>query len=477
MTKHKQTVDAQLSVPLAAGIFDVAVVGAGVVGCAVARCFTLEGARVVVIEKARDILDGASKGNSAIMHTGFDAPTDSLELSCIREGHREYAEIHRALGLPWEKSGACVVAWTEDECERLDDVLAQAHRNGITDARLISVEELRRREPNLGSQALAAVAVPGEGIIDPWSTPYAYLNQALQNGAQSILVCEVTGGEFDGGMWRLETTRGTVKSRHVINCCGLFGDTLDRTLLGASKFTIKPRKGQFAVFDKAASRLVNSIILPVPTLRTKGVVICPTIFGNLLVGPTAEDQDSRTDGSTDEATLRDLLAFAADRFPALGDMPVTAAYAGLRPATEYKEYRIELDPDRNWITVGGIRSTGLSSALGIARHVYKMYDDLGSKHSPIDNPIVPQTPVLAECGPRDWQLEGHGKIVCHCELVTEREIRQALSGPLAARSLPGLKRRTRATMGRCQGFYCSARLAELTEGQFDTALSVGTCHD
>ena len=477
MTIHQQTENLQSFSPLAADVFDVAVVGAGVVGCAIARRFTLEGAGVVVIEKASDILEGASKGNSAIMHTGFDAPTDSLELSCIREGYREYAEIHHALGLPWERSGAYVVAWTQDESVRLDDVLAQAHRNGIGDARMIGVEELRRREPNLGSQALAAVAVPGESIIDPWSAPYAYLSQALENGAQSFLACEVTGGEFDGGMWRLETTRGIVKSRHVINCAGLFGDTLDRTLLGAAKFAIKPRKGQFAIFDKAASKLVNSIILPVPTLRTKGVVICPTIFGNLLVGPTAEDQDSRIDASTDEATLRDLLAFAADRFPALGDMPVTAVYAGLRPATDYKEYRIEPKLDRNWITVGGIRSTGLSSALGIARHVFHLYDDPGSKHSPIDNPSVPRTPVLAECGPRDWQREGHGKIVCHCELVTEREIREALSGPLAARSLPGLKRRTRATMGRCQGFYCSARLAELTEGQFDTPLSVATCHD
>ena len=471
MTIYQQTANLLTRTPMEESNFDIAVVGAGVVGCAIARRFTLEGARVVVIEKAQDILEGASKANSAIMHTGFDAPHDSLELSCVREGYREYAAIHHQLGLPLDKTGAHVVAWSRDECDRLDDILAQAHRNGITDARLVGATELHHREPNLGSQALAAVVVPGECIIDPWTAPYAYLNQALENNASVFLDCEVIAGEFGGGIWNLETTRGVLKSRVVVNCAGLFGDILDELLLGKTKFAIKPRKGQFVVFDKAASKLAGSIILPVPTPHTKGVVICPTVFGNLLVGPTAEDQDSRTDASTDEATLRALIEIAHNRFPALADMPITAAYAGLRPATEHKEYQIEAEPDRNWISVGGIRSTGLSAALGIARHVFRLYENLGEKHCPIDNPIFPRTAMLAESGIRAWRRKGHGEIVCHCELVTELEIRQALSGSLPARSLSGLKRKTRVTMGRCQGFYCSARLAELTGGHFDVPVS------
>ena len=471
MTIYQQTDNTTSQNLLAASNFDVAVVGAGVVGCAIARRFTLEGARVVVIEKGSDILEGASKANSAIMHTGFDAPHDSLELSCVREGYREYAAIHRQLGLPLDKIGAHVVAWSRDECDRLDDALAQAHRNGITEARFVGATELRRREPNLGSQALAAVVVPGESIIDPWTAPYAYLSQALENNARIFLNCEVTKGDFNSSIWNLETTRGVLKSRVVVNCAGLFGDILDELLLGKTKFTIKPRKGQFVVFDKAASKLVGSIILPVPTPRTKGVVICPTVFGNLLVGPTAEDQESRTDASTDEATLHALLETALNRFPALADIPVTAAYAGLRPATECKEYRIEAEQDRNWISVGGIRSTGLSAALGIAHHVFRLYENLGVKHSPIDNPVYPRTAMLAESGIRDWQRKGYGKIVCHCELVTELEIMQALSGSLEARSLSGLKRKTRVTMGRCQGFYCSARLAELTASLFEVPVA------
>lgn len=461
---------------LGTGIFDVAVVGAGVVGCAIARRFTLEGARVAVVEKARDILDGASKANSAILHTGFDAPPGSLELSCVRDGYCEYANIHREMGLPLEKIGAYVVAWNDDEIARLDDVLAQAHENGFDDLRLIEPGELRRREPNLSARALAAMEVADEAIIDPWSAPYAYMRQALENGAAIFLACEVTGGEFGAGLWQLETSRGALKCRHVINCAGLYGDTLNQVLLGAAKFQIRPRKGQFVVFDKVASKLLTSVIFPVPTSQTKGVVVSRTVFGNVLVGPTAEDQESRTDTSTDEATLGSLLASASSIIPALENIPVTAIYAGLRPATEYKDYQIEAEPDRNWITVGGIRSTGLSGALGIARYVFELYSGLAPNHSPVRDPRMPRIPVLAENGLRDWQRENHGGIVCHCELVTEREVQEALTGPLAAQSLPGLKRQTRATMGRCQGFYCSARLAELTDGRFSTSLSVGGGH-
>jgi len=414
MTISQQAVNTSMSSPspLSTDIFDVAVIGAGVVGCAIARRFTLEGAKVAVIEKAPDILDGASKANSAILHTGFDAPPGSLELSCIREGYREYAEIHRELGLPLDKSGAHVVAWSDDEAARLEQVAAQAAGNGFSDVGLIGADELRRREPNLSEHAVVAVAVPGESIIDPWSAPYAYLGQSLENGASLFLDCAVTGGAFGGKQWRLETSRGALICRHVINCAGLYGDLLDAALLGAANFKIKPRKGQFVVFDKAAARLINSIILPVPTDQTKGVVVCRTIFGNVLVGPTAEDQESRTDTSTQEEALRSLLASAAEKIPALANMPVTAVYAGLRPASEHKHYRIEAQPDRNWITVGGIRSTGLSSALGIARHVYGLNSDWGANHRPIEMPKIPEIPLLAENGLRDWRREGHGEIVC-----------------------------------------------------------------
>lgn len=452
-------------------VFDIVIIGAGIVGCAIARRFTLEGARVAMVEKATDILDGASKANSAILHTGFDAPKNSLELDCIKNGYREYIDIHNQLGLPLENTTAHVVAWNGEEEARLDQIVEQAHANGVDDVSRISASDLIEKEPNLAGNAVGAISIPGESIIDPWSAPYAYLHQSILNGGEVFLSCEVIDGEFDDETWSLETTRGIVRSRHVINCAGLYGDRIDEKLLGEAKFHITPRKGQFVVFDKAALKLINSIILPVPTERTKGVVVCRTIFGNVLVGPTAEDQNSRSDTSTDCDALRGLIASGIEKLPGLEYISVTAVYAGLRPASEFKDYQIEAKADKKWITVGGIRSTGLSGALGIASYVFDLYAKTGPGHKKLKAPKVPQASVLARLGERSWKQHDHGEIVCHCELVTEQEINKAMHGPLRARSLSGLKRKTRVTMGRCQGFYCSARLAELSKGKFELPIA------
>lgn len=454
--------------------FDVAVIGAGVVGCAVARRFTLEGARAVLLERAPDLLAGASKGNSAILHTGFDAPPGSLELACIRAGYAEYQAIRERLNLPLLETGALLVAWSEAELAALDGLVAQAHANGVKDVRRLAREEVLAREPGLSPALLGGLLIPGEHVIDPWSAPLAYLRQAVENGAVALFAAGVTGGVFADGIWRLATGRGPVAARAVINCAGLHGDTLEARLLGKASFTIRPRKGQFVVLDKAAARLLRSIVLPVPGERTKGIVLAPTVFGNLLVGPTAEEQEDRERAPVDGATLRMLLREAARILPALAGMPVTAAYAGLRPASERKEYRIRHEPALSWITVGGIRSTGLTAALGIARHVFALHAAAGRhRYRPLEDPLWPQVPNLAEHRPRDWERPGHGGIVCHCELVTRREIEAALSGPLPAGDPGGLKRRTRAGMGRCQGFYCSARIAGLTRGRLAAPLAAG----
>ncbi|MBS0233218.1 MAG: NAD(P)/FAD-dependent oxidoreductase [Proteobacteria bacterium] len=452
---------------------DVAIVGAGAVGSAMARRFTLEGARVILLERGADLLPGASKGNSAILHTGFDAPPGSVELSCMQAGYAEYLAVRESFNLPLLETGAMVVAWSETERMALDQIEAQARTNGIGNVRRLSAAEIRAREPELSTCALEALLVPGEHVIDPWSPFLAYLLQAKAHGAEISFRTEVVAGHFDGQAWTLKTSRGELRARTVINCAGLYGDRLDARLLGAASFEIRPRKGQFVVFDKAAAKLLKTIILPVPSERTKGVVLTRTAFGNLLVGPTAEEQEDRERATVEEETLRMLIAKAGEMVPALAHMDVTAVYAGLRPATEEKPYRISVHPDRNWITVGGIRSTGLTASLGIARHVYKLYEELGNRHTAIAAPVTPHVPNLAEYLPRDWQAPGYGEIVCHCEMVTRREIEQALSGPIPAGDFGGLRRRTRCGMGRCQGFYCNAQIAALTAGRFASPLAVG----
>ena len=455
------------------GVFDVAIVGAGVVGCAVARRFVLEGARVLLLEKGTDLLSGASKANSAILHTGFDAPPGSLEVACMQRGYAEYMDIAERLNLPLLQTGAVVAAWNEDEFARLDQIEAQARENGVDDVRRMDRHDVLAREPHLAPSVLGGLLIPHEHVIDPWSAPLAYLRQAVENGAVAVFDAQVDGGERIGDCWRLATTQGIFHAGYIVNCAGLWGDRLEERLLGQSTFQIKPRKGQFVVFDKTAAAFIRTTLLPVPTERTKGVVVVRTAFGNVLVGPTAEEQEDRVHATVERATLEQLVDTAARLVPPLRDVPVTAVYAGLRPATEQKEYRVRMDAARGYLVAGGIRSTGLTAALGLASHLFELYRQSTQGLATLPAPFWPRVPNLADHLPRDWELPGDNEIVCHCELVTRREIEAALRGTVPARDLGGLKRRTRACMGRCQGFYCSARVAELTAGRFRDAVAVG----
>ncbi|MCJ8142233.1 NAD(P)/FAD-dependent oxidoreductase [Ancylobacter sp. A5.8] len=451
--------------------FDVAVIGAGVVGCAVARRFALAGARVAVIEKGSDLLSGASKANSAILHTGFDAPPGSLELELIKAGRSEYLDIHAGLGLSLVETGALVCAWSALEAGKLEDIAAQGRANGIAELRLVSGEEARRSMPGLSGHLVAAIEVMGEHIIDPWSAPLAYLTQAVALGASFFREAEMLAGRFDGD-WTLSTRRGDLRARAVVNAAGLYGDIVDQRLGFAPEFSIRPRKGQFVVLDKAACPHVPRIVLPVPTEITKGVVVCPTAFGNVLIGPTAEEQDDRVRATVETDTLKALLARGAEIVPALAGIPVTAVYAGLRPASDSKAYRIFARPEMRAITLGGIRSTGLSAALGLAQHALSLHAGFGLPATPAPTAPGLSMPNLTETRERDWQRPDHGEIVCHCELVTRREIEAAFESPIPPGDFGGLKRRTRAGMGRCQGFYCNARLAEMTRGRLSEPLAV-----
>ncbi len=460
--------------PTPGTVFDVAVIGAGVVGCAVARRFALAGASVVLIEKGNDILSGASKANSAILHTGFDAPPGSLELQLVQEGRAEYLSVHGSLGLSVVHTGALVCAWTDEEAAQLDKIAAKGADNGVADLRRLDGVQARKIAPDLSPDLRAAIEVPGEHVIDPWSAPLAYVSQAIALGARVVRRCELVSGRFDGGEWQLETALGGLRAGAVVNAAGLFGDEVNRRLGLAPEFEIRPRKGQFIVLDKAARRHVPTIVLPVPTERTKGIVICPTAFGNVLVGPTAEEQADRIRATVETGTLQMLQAHGEKLIPALRGIPVTATYAGLRPASDEKHYRIGVHPEVRAIVLGGIRSTGLSASLGLARHALRLYEGFAA---PLDPPAtVPacHVPNLTETEPRDWQAPDHGEIACHCEMVTRREIEATFDSPLPPGDFNGLRRRTRACMGRCQGFYCAARLAAMTRARIEPPLIVAT---
>jgi glycerol-3-phosphate dehydrogenase len=364
------------------------------------------------------------------------------------------------------------VAWTPEQEAELPSLLRKAHDNDYAAAALISAAELYAREPHLASGAYGALRVPDESIICPWTTTLAYATEALKAGVELRLNTTVTGvGSGADDTHAIETPSGVIRARWLINAAGLSSDVIDR-MLGHDEFTITPRRGQLIVFDKLARSLVSAIILPIPTGVTKGVLVAPTIYGNLLVGPTAEDLPDRTDTATTDAGLHSLIAAGSAIVPGLANEEVTSNYAGLRAATEHRDYQIRSDADRRYVCVGGIRSTGLTASLAIAEHVAGLLADGGLSIVERDGaPAAPSMPNLGEAFPRPAtdpttvaSDPEYGRIVCFCERVSRGEIRDALASPLPPVDRSGLARRTRATNGRCQGFYCGAEVAVMLGG-------------
>ena len=309
--------------------------------------------------------------------------------------------------------------------------------------------------------------IPDESIICPWTTPLAFATEAAGAGVRLVLGAAVTGVALADGFYQLNTTRGPLRCRWVVNAAGLGSDEVDR-MFGGDGFTIRPRRGELIVFDKLARTLIRSILLPVPTERTKGVLIAPTVYGNVLLGPTAEDVADRCDTATTAAGLGSLLTAGRRILPGLAEEEITSTYAGLRAATEHPDYQIRVDAERRYACAGGIRSTGLSASLGIAEHVVGQLGEAGLALRPRAGQPVPVMPYIGEAGVRPYQDAGriaadpaYGQIVCHCERVTRGEIRDAMASPVPPADLGGLRRRTRAMNGRCQGFYCAAAVSRL----------------
>jgi len=449
------------------GAADVAVIGAGVVGTAIARALACQDVSCVLIDAAGDVGTGTTKANTAILHTGFDTVPGTLESRLLRRGSALLAGYARRAGIPVERTGALLVAWTAEQLAELPAVRDKAHRNGCTDVRPVAVADLYRREPHLGPGALGALEIPGEAIICPWTTPLAYATQALAAGARLRLRSRVTAIQAGRTGHQVVTSTGVVRCRWVVNAAGLYSDAID-AMMGGDRFTIRPRRGELIVFDKLARPLLRSILLPVPTARTKGVLVAPTVYGNVLLGPTAEDVGDRGDTATTRAGLDALLGAGHRILPGLAAAEVTACYAGLRAATQDRDYQIWADPDRRYACAGGIRSTGLSASLGIAEYVTGLLAGAGLRLAGRPEPDPPVMPYIGQAGIRPYQDAAriaadpeYGRIVCHCERVTRGEIRDALAGPLPPTDLDGLRRRTRVLNGRCQGFYCAAAVSAL----------------
>ena len=450
---------------------DVLIAGGGVVGCAIARELSLFDLRVTLLEAGPDIGAGTSKANTALLHTGFDAKPGTLESELVVRGYEQLGRYAERVGIPVERTGALLVAWSEEQLGSLPSIVEQSHANGYEPIRELSAEELYRREPHLGPGALGALEVPDEGIICPFTTPLAFATEAVLAGCELQRGVAVTGLERleDGGVLVRAGAREW-RTRFFVNAAGLRSDELDR-MLGHDGFTVTPRRGELIVFDKLSRPLVSHIVLAVPTKITKGVLIAPTVFGNVMLGPTAEDVEHKDDTSSTAAGLDYLRAEGRRIMPELLEHEVTAVYVGLRAATEHADYQVSIHADEGYACVGGIRSTGLSGSMAIAEHVRGLLEDAGLALSPRPGgPVELTMPNIGEAFARPYADAeriaadaDYGRIVCFCERVTRGEIRDAFGSPIPPVDIDGLRRRTRAHMGRCQGFFCGAELASLIE--------------
>ncbi|MEU8037880.1 NAD(P)/FAD-dependent oxidoreductase [Streptosporangium sp. NPDC049078] len=452
------------------GTFDVAVIGAGIVGSAIARKLAGYELSVALLDARDDVGDGTSKANTAILHTGFDARPGTLESRLVREGYHLLSEYAERTGIPVERTGALLVAWTVEELDALPGLRRKAEQNGYDRTEIVGPEEVYRQLPHLGEGALGGLTVPDESIICTWTTNLALATAAVGRGVTLLLNRAVSSVEDLGDHTVLRTSGGEVRARWVVNAAGLGADVVDR-LFGHDRFTVTPRRGELLVYDKAARPMVDRIVLPVPSSRGKGVLISPTVYGNVLLGPTAEDLTDRTDTGTSEQGLRFLLDKGEKLMPDLLREEVTATYAGLRAASDHPDYLIEADAGRRYVLVGGIRSTGLTAGIAIAEYVAELARDAGLALVPRENlPEPPRMPNLGEASTRPYQDAAriaadpaYGRVVCFCERVTAGEIRDTFASPIPPATLEGLRRRTRAMNGRCQGFFCGAEVKKLLE--------------
>ena len=452
--------------------FDIVVVGAGVVGSAIARDLSRYELKVALLEAYADFGNESSKGNSALMTEGHDTPAGTLERQLVVRGYQRYMAEAPALGLPIRKTGAIMLAWTPGQRETVSRLVHEANKEGFENVYLMEGREVLDQWPQFRPGVLCAQWMPDEAIADPFSTPYAYVLDAVTNGVEYLRPWRVVCVERTGYGWTLDNDRGdSIAASLVINAGGLRADQVDE-LAGFSDFWMKPRRGQYMVLDKQARAVHDVIAYPTPTPTSRGILIAPTIFGNVLVGPTAEEVEDRDDRAVTEEGLAALRAAMDAMVPSLRYMPVNTIYAGMRPATNHSDYQIIPRFNEKWLTVAGIRSTGFSSALGIAEYVKSLIFPTVFDRLPVKVVRGVKVPDLAETSVRPWASPkliaadpAYAEIICHCERISVGEVRDALASTIPPASIKALKRRTRAMFGRCQGFYCGARI----QAMFDQA--------
>ncbi len=450
-------------------MYDVAVIGAGVVGGLIARELCRYRLRVVMLEKADDVAMGTSKANSAIVHAGFDAPVGSNKALFNVRGNQLMEEIAAQLEVPFKRNGSLVLAFGPEDEAQLKELLERGIQNGVPGLKILTGGEVRELEPAVSEKVTAALLAPTGGIVCPYELTIAACGNAMDNGAALKTGFEVKKADQSGEGWQLTAASGeTVAARLVVNAAGLFSDQV-AALFGDDDIHVSPRQGEYMLLDKTQGKTVSRTLFQTPSAMGKGILVTPTVDGNLLLGPTSVDVDSKEDLSTTKDGLDTVAAMAAKSVPSVSLRSVITSFTGLRACSDIHDFILRPSKKSpHVLQLSGIESPGLSAAPALAKEAVRLLGEMGCplEDNPNFDPHRAHPPKFAALNNEERAAliakdPRYGRIVCRCETVTEGEIVQAIHCNPPARSLDAVKRRTRTGMGRCQGGFCTPVAVEL----------------
>lgn len=457
-------------------MYNVCIVGAGVVGGMIARELSKYQIKVCIIEKENDVGMGTTKANSAIVHAGFDAEEGTLKAKLNVLGSEMMPAIAKELGVKYKNNGSVVVGFSEEDKLTIEKLYERGVANGVKNLQILTGDELRKIEPNISQNVIVALYAPTGAIICPYDLTVAAIGNAMDNGVQlrrNFAVSDIIKEEK--GYTIISQDGEDIKAEYVINAAGLFADAI-ANMVGDKSFEIKPRRGEYILLDKECGQTVKSTVFRTPTKMGKGILVSPTVDGNLLLGPTSFDIEDKLDLTTTRDGLDLILRQANEDVDNIAYNKAITSFCGLRATVKQNDFIIN-SPVKGFINVAGIDSPGLSSAPAIAVMVKELLQEQGVEMVEKENYISTRTPAhffkelsIEEKNEIIKKDSSYGKIVCRCEVVTEGEILNAIRTNPKPLDLDGVKRRTRAQMGRCQGGFCSPYIMELLAKELGVAV-------
>ncbi len=458
-------------------MYDVIIIGGGVVGCAIARELAAQDRKIALFERASDVCEGTSKANSGIIHAGYDATPGTLKAKLNVKGNQMMETLAKELDIPFKRNGSFVLSFDKEGISGLQKLYDRGIQNGVKDLRILSGDEVRELEPNVSMDVKAALYAPTAGIVCPFGMTYAFAENAVVNGVEIYLNTEVTDIKKKEAGFTIVTEKGDFETRYVINAAGVYADNI-HNMVSKEKFKIVPRRGQYCLMDKAVGNLTKATLFQLPTKLGKGVLVTPTVHGNLLVGPNAEDLDDKDGINTTAEGLEDILMRGERSVERLPKNKVITSFAGLRANEGGGDFIIkEAEDVKGFIDVAGIASPGLSASPAIGVYVAELMQKIAPAPKKTDfiatRKGIPNM-AIATMEERKRLIKenpAYANVICRCELVTEGEILDAIKRPVGATTLDGIKRRTRAGMGRCQSGFCSPKVVEILARELGVEIS------